>query len=103
MKPPIQLKPATSSVLIALALLCLGLFPQAHAVVPPPDGGYANFTTAEGTNALKNLTTGPGNTGIGWYSLFSDTTGSANTAVGTGALVSTTRIQILPLALPRFC
>ena len=87
MKPPIQLKPATSVVFIALALLCLELFPQAHAVVPPPDGGYPNFTTAEGTNALRNLTTGAGNTGVGWHSLFSDTTGSFNTAVGTGALV----------------
>jgi trimeric autotransporter adhesin len=87
MNSPIQLKPATSPVLTALALLCLGLFPQAQAVVPPPDGGYPNFTTAEGINALKNLTTGFGNTGLGWYSLFSDTTGSANTAVGTGALV----------------
>src|SRR5258707_769128 len=87
MNSPIQFKPATSLVLTALALLCLGLFPQAQAVIPPPDGGYPNFTTAEGTNALKNLTAGAGNTGIGWYSLFSDTTGSANTAVGTGALV----------------
>jgi trimeric autotransporter adhesin len=87
MNSPIQFKPATSPVLTALALLCLGLFPQAQAVIPPPDGGYPNFTTAEGTNALKNLTAGAGNTGIGWYSLFSDTTGSANTAVGTGALV----------------
>ena len=43
----------------------------AHAVVPPPDGGYPNFTTAEGANALFNLTSGAANTGFGWYSLFS--------------------------------
>ena len=87
MKPPIQLKPATLSILIALALLCLGPFPQGQAVVPPPDGGYPSFTTAEGTNALRNLTTGVGNTGIGWRSLFANTTGNFNTAVGAGALV----------------
>jgi hypothetical protein len=87
MKSIIQLKPATSQALIALALLYFGLLPQAQALVPPPDGGYPNFTTAEGTNALRNLTTGAGNTGVGWHSLFSDTTGSFNTAVGTGALV----------------
>jgi len=65
----------------------LGYLPHAQAVVPPPDGGYPNFTTAEGTNALKNLTTGSANTAVGWYSLFSDTDGSFNTAVGAGTLV----------------
>src|SRR6476469_10295274 len=90
MKPPIQLKPATLSILIALALLCLGPFPQGHAVVPPPDGGYPGFTTAEGTNALKNLTTGVGNTGIGWRSLFTNDSGSYNTGVGAAALLFNT-------------
>jgi hypothetical protein len=71
--------------MIAL-LLALRLMPHAEAVVPPPDGGYPNFTTAEGTNALQNLTTGAANTGLGWYSLFSDSAGSFNTGVGGGAL-----------------
>src|SRR4030095_12600348 len=31
---------------------------SARAVVPPPDGGYPGFNTAEGQNALFNLTTG---------------------------------------------
>ena len=73
--------------LIALVLVCFAISPMAKAVVPPPDGGYANFTTAEGTNALKNLTSGAGNTAVGWYSLFSDTTASFNTALGAGALI----------------
>jgi len=60
--------------------------PKAPAVVPPPDGAYPNFTTAEGTKALQNLTTGAANTGVGWVSLFSDTTGSFNTGVGAGTL-----------------
>ncbi len=54
---------------------------------PTPDPCYANFTTAEGCDALSLLTTGAGNTGLGWSSLSLDTTGSFNTAVGGGALV----------------
>jgi hypothetical protein len=71
-------------------VLCFALWPQAQAVVPPPDGGYANFTTAEGQKALFNLTTGSANTAVGWYSLFSDTSGSFNTGVGAGTLVLNT-------------
>jgi trimeric autotransporter adhesin len=62
----------------------------AQAVSPPPDGCYPNFTTAEGCNALSHLTTGAGNTGLGWYSLFSTTTGNFNTGVGAGALALNT-------------
>ena len=75
---------------VSLVLVFVVFLPQAEAVVPPPDGGYPGFTTAEGTNALKNLTTGVANTATGWYSLFSDTTGSFNTAVGGGALALNT-------------
>jgi Chaperone of endosialidase len=89
MNPLIQLK-TTSPLLITLALLCFALSPIAQAVVPPPDGGYPNFTTAEGQNALKNLTTGAANTAVGWYSLFTDTSGSFNTGVGAGTLVLNT-------------
>jgi hypothetical protein len=92
MNPLIQLKTA-SSPLVALALLGFALLPGAQAVVPPPDGGYPNFTTAEGQNALFSLTTGAANTAVGWYSLFSETTGSFNTATGTGALLFNTADQ----------
>ncbi len=64
----------------------LALAPAARAVVPPPPGGYPNFTTAAGDNALQALTLGVGNTAIGTFSLFSVTTGSFNTALGAGAL-----------------
>ena len=73
-----------------LALLYYGILPVARAVVPPPDGGYANFTTAEGTNALLNLASGAANTGVGWSSLFSNADGSFNTATGAGALLFNT-------------
>ena len=71
---------------ILIGILCIGLLPRAQAVVPPPDGGYPNFTTAEGTKALQSLTTGAANTAVGWFSLFGTSSGSFNTAVGAGAL-----------------
>ena len=86
MNPLIQPKTITSPLLITLTLLWFGFFPKAQAVVPPPDGCYPNFTTAEGCKALQSLTTGSANTAIGWYSLFGTSSGSFNTAVGAGAL-----------------
>src|SRR4029453_17404111 len=71
---------------VLLGLGCLTFLQQMQAVNPPPDGGYPNFTTAEGDNALKALTSGVGNTAIGTFSLFTVTTGNFNTAVGAGAL-----------------
>src|SRR5215471_13149736 len=71
---------------VLFALVCFALSSATHAVVPPPDGAYPNFTTAEGQNALQGLTTGAGNTALGAFSLFGTTTGSFNTAVGAGAL-----------------
>jgi trimeric autotransporter adhesin len=73
--------------LIALVVGCFGLLPAARAVSPAPDGCYPGFTTAEGCNALHSLTTGAGNTGLGWDSLASNTNGSYNTGVGAGTLV----------------
>jgi trimeric autotransporter adhesin len=90
MNPLIQLKTITPPLLITLTLLCLGLLPKVQAVVPAPDGGYPNFTTAEGNSALQNLTTGVGNTAVGWRSLFANTTGNLNTASGAGALLLNT-------------
>src|SRR5882724_5423713 len=94
MNPLIQLK-TTPPLLIALALLCFGLLPGAQAVVPPPDGGYGPpdygvGNTAEGEEALLNLSSGGFNTATGFRTLFSNTTGNFNTAVGAGALFSNT-------------
>ena len=75
-------------VVIAQLIICLGLSPSAHAVSPPPDGGYPGGNTAEGLHALLDLTTGMYNTAVGLYSLLSNTTGKFNTGVGAGTLLT---------------
>jgi hypothetical protein len=85
----VALRTGTFTTLL-LALSFLALSPIAQAVVPSPDGGYPNFTTAEGTKALFGLTTGTANTAVGWFSLFSDAAGSFNTATGAGSLLFNT-------------
>jgi hypothetical protein len=76
---------------ILLVLACFGsLSPNAFAVSPPPDGGYAGGNTAEGTNALLSRSTGTYNTAIGIYSLLSLTDSSFCTGVGAGALLANT-------------
>ncbi len=76
--------------LVWLLLACFALPQRTQAVVPAPDGGYPNFTTAEGTKALFSLTTGSANTAVGWSSLLSNAAGSFNTGVGAGTLVLNT-------------
>src|SRR5438094_10378544 len=75
---------------IFLALACFGLLPQMQAVSPAPDGCYPGLTTAEGCNALSALTSGAGNTGLGWDALFGTSTGNFNTGVGAAALLLNT-------------
>lgn len=58
-----------------------------------PELALAGFNTADGANALANVTTGVANSAFGWFSLFSDTDGSFNTAVGAGTLVLNTGDQ----------
>src|ERR1700736_4798100 len=71
---------------LLFALAWFALSPAVRAVSPPPDGGYANGNTAEGTDALFSLTTGTHNTAAGFLALFHNTTGSDNTANGFEAL-----------------
>src|SRR5215469_2481939 len=85
MKRMIQLKQTTPVFLVVL-LFCFGVLQGVQAVVPTPDGGYPNFNTAEGQDALQDLTTGAGNTALGAFTLFGTSTSSFNTAVGAGAL-----------------
>ena len=79
-----------SSFSIMLALICFALLPKAHAIFPPPDGGYPGGNTAEGQAALLSLTTGGFNTAVGFLSLRSDATAGFNTAVGAGTLLANT-------------
>ena len=69
------------------AFACFALSPAVEAVSPAPDGGYPNFNTAEGQNALFSLSTGQWNTALGAFTLWKNTDGSNNTAVGTAALL----------------
>ena len=75
---------------IVIGILCIGLLPRAQAVIPPPDGGYPGFNTAEGQNALFGFTSGTANTAVGWHSLSNNSEGSFNTATGAGALRANT-------------
>ena len=72
---------------IFLAVSCFALLPTTQALTPTPDGCYPGFTTAEGCNALSHLTSGAGNTGLGWYAVFGTSTGNYNIGVGAGTLV----------------
>src|SRR6266511_1484790 len=91
MKKPLKI--LTTLFLSPLVLACFTFSQMAYAephVSPPPDGGYPGFTTAEGHQALKNLTSAIGNSAFGWRSLFSVTTGSYNTGLGGGTLALNT-------------
>src|SRR6266550_2000813 len=75
---------------ILIGIVCIGLFPNAQALSPAPDGGYPGGNTAEGQNALFSLTTGGFNTAVGFLSLRSNATGQLNTAIGAGTLLANT-------------
>ena len=65
----------TITIFTTIVLACFALLLEAHAVIPPPDGGYSGANTAEGQDALLNLSTGTFNTAVGWFSLRSLTDG----------------------------
>ena len=90
MNPLIQCKTTILPLLIAGVLACFGHLPKAEAVVPAPDGGYPGANTAEGTNALFNLTSGIANTAVGSSALLHDTSGSYNVGIGSGTLALNT-------------
>jgi hypothetical protein len=82
------MKTTIRAVLVTMTFLYLATGTEkTQAVVPPPDGGYPRFNTAEGQNALFSLTLGSANTAVGWFSLFSNIDGSFNTATGAGSLL----------------
>jgi trimeric autotransporter adhesin len=80
------MKTITQLVLSFIILCVVAVAPTIQAVLPPPDSGYPGGNTAEGQNALLNLTSGGFNTAVGWLSLRADTTGNFNTGIGAGTL-----------------
>jgi len=90
MKPLIQFKTTIPPLLVSVLLVYFGLAPLAQAVSPPPDGGYPGGNTAEGIDALLNLSSGVWNSGFGFQALNHDTAGKDNTATGVRALFSDT-------------
>src|SRR6266436_4163477 len=73
-------------VLIALILTCFAFSPQAGGVCQ--HACLANQNTVQGDDALFSLTTGFGDTAIGFQALYSNTSGHGNNAVGVQALYS---------------
>src|SRR6266446_10087848 len=93
MKSSMKITVITQSVVILFAFGCLAISESTQAVSPAPDGGYANGNTAEGQNALLNLTTGAYNTAVGYLSLWSNATGTFCTGIGAGTLLVNTASQ----------
>jgi len=83
-------------ILLGLALALVAPSQTVRAVTPPPDGGYPGQNTAEGTDALFNLTTGTSNTASGTNALFANTTGASNTATGGLRLLITPTVAVTP-------
>ena len=73
--------------LIPLVLVCFGLLPIAKGT-PDPLAVNGARNTADGTNALVDVTTGTNNSGFGYFALHDNTIGNGNTATGAVALSS---------------
>jgi len=73
-------------IIFGAILSAIAILQETQAVSPSPDGCYPNFTTAEGCNALKFLTSGVGNTGLGAFALYRNSDAGFNTGVGAAAL-----------------
>ena len=76
--------------LIPLILVCFAFAPNAQTApapqTPDPISVGGSFNTADGVNALINVT-GAANSAFGWNSLVLDTTGNFNTGAGAGTLI----------------
>jgi len=88
-----HMKTNTLSLILVSLLTGFALLQPAHAVVPPPDGGYPGGNTAEGQAALLALSSGTFNTGVGFFSLLNNTTGNLNTALGAATLALNTTAE----------
>src|SRR5437899_9418929 len=73
---------STTFIIILSVFACFGLFSRAQG----NEGDIGGGNTVEGANALSGVTTGGFNTGLGWFSLFTNSDAFFNTGVGAGAL-----------------
>jgi hypothetical protein len=82
------MKHSSVTVWCAATLACLTFIQPARAVSPPPDGGYPNGNTAEGTNALFDLdvNNSSDNTAVGNEAMDLSDIVQGNTAVGSFAM-----------------
>ena len=92
----------TTTLLTIYVLHSFALSPRAEAVSPPPDGGYPGGNTAEGQNALLNVSTGTYNTAIGLLSLEVLATGQFCTGIGAGHCFLTRPMKTPQPALEHF-
>ena len=100
------MKTISSSIYQAFGLVVVAFvapLSQVQAVMPPPHGGYPNFTTAAGDHALQALTSGVGNTAIGTFSLFTSRPATSTRLLALHRLILIKPIQIRPPARQRFC
>jgi hypothetical protein len=86
MNPLIQSRKTT--ILALLIASMFGYFELLPRTQGAPPVIRASCNTAEGLQALENITTGVANTAFGCQALFSEMTGSRNTATGSQALFS---------------
>jgi hypothetical protein len=93
-----------SIAMIIFTLISIAVLAVAQAVVPPPDGGYPGFNTAEGEDALLSLPPNGGiaNTAVGWSALGNTSGASLNTAMGAGALLANNGEQNTATGQPLF-
>src|SRR5262249_4051685 len=77
-------------IIFGAILSAIAILPETQAVSPSPDGCYPNFTTAEGCNALKFLTSGVENPALGAFALYKNNEGGPNTGFGLAALALNT-------------
>jgi len=70
---PVHMKMKNLSLVLIPVLTYFSALLTSQVVSPPPDGGYPGSNTAEGQNALLNLTSGTNNTAFGWFSISSNT------------------------------
>ena len=91
------------SLFIAFTLICFALSQRAQGVVPPPPGGYANFTTAAGTAPFTLLPWALGTQPLVHFRCLASPLAASTPLLALDRLILIPQIPIRLLALQRFC